>query len=87
MAAVEALAHGMSFPVAVQIPNDRFPPSVESAAYFVVAQALTNVAKYANPETARVVATSSDGRPMLTNRGRWRGRCAIVHGQRPQRSA
>src|SRR3712207_511856 len=59
-AGVEALAHRMALPVAVQIPNDRYPPSVESAAYFVVAEALTNVVKYAKAGTARVVATSSD---------------------------
>ena len=65
-AAVEALAHRTPLPVAVEIPNDRYPPSVESAAYFVVAEALTNVAKYANAGAARVTATSSDGWLMLT---------------------
>jgi signal transduction histidine kinase len=39
---------------------------VESAAYFVVAEALTNVAKYANAGAARVTATSSDGWLILT---------------------
>jgi len=65
-AAVEALTHRMPLPVDVQIPNDRYPPSVESAAYFVVAEALTNVAKYANAGTARVIATSSDRYLILT---------------------
>jgi PAS domain S-box-containing protein len=65
-AAVEALTHRAPLPVAVQIPNDRYPPSVESAAYFVVAEALTNVAKYANAGTARVTARSADGCLMLT---------------------
>jgi PAS domain S-box-containing protein len=65
-AAVEALTHRMPLPVAVQIPNDRYPQSVEAAAYFVVAEALTNVAKYANATTARVIGTSSDGRFVLT---------------------
>jgi signal transduction histidine kinase len=65
-AAVEALAHRTPLPVAVEIPNDRYPPSVESAAYFVVAEALTNVAKYANAGAARVTATSSDGWLILT---------------------
>jgi signal transduction histidine kinase len=65
-AAVDALTHRMPLPVAVQIPNDRYPPSVESAAYFVVAEALTNVAKYAEAGTARVTATSSDGCLILT---------------------
>jgi signal transduction histidine kinase len=43
----------------VEIPNNRYPPSIESAAYFVVAEALTNVAKYANAKTARVTARAS----------------------------
>jgi PAS domain S-box-containing protein len=65
-AAVEALTHRMPMPIALQIPNDRYPPSVESAAYFVVAEALTNVAKYANANTAGVVATSTDDCLILT---------------------
>jgi signal transduction histidine kinase len=56
----------MPMPIALQIPNDRYPPSIESAAYFVVAEALTNVAKYANAKTARVMATSTDDRLILT---------------------
>lgn len=65
-AAVEALSHRMPLPVDVEIPNNRYPPSIESAAYFVVAEALTNVAKYANAETARVTATASDDCLTLT---------------------
>jgi signal transduction histidine kinase len=65
-AAVEALTHRTPLPVALEIPNERYPPSVESAAYFVVAEALTNVAKYANAEAARVAAKSADGWLLLT---------------------
>jgi PAS domain S-box-containing protein len=65
-AAVEALSDRAPLPVAVQIPNDRYLPSIESAAYFVVAEALTNVAKYANAKTARVTARSADGQLVLT---------------------
>jgi signal transduction histidine kinase len=65
-AAVEALTHRMPLPVDVEIPNNRYPPSIESAAYFVVAEALTNVAKYANAETARVTASASDDCLTLT---------------------
>jgi len=65
-AAVEALTHRMPLPIALRIPNDRYPPSIESAAYFVVAEALTNVAKYANAKTARVMATSTDDCLTLT---------------------
>jgi signal transduction histidine kinase len=65
-AAVEALTHRMPMPIALQIPNHRYPPSIESAAYFVVAEALTNVAKYANAKTARVVATATADSLTLT---------------------
>jgi signal transduction histidine kinase len=35
--------------------SERFPPTVEATAYFVVSEALTNVAKYAEATTASVV--------------------------------
>ena len=56
-AAVKHLAERAPVPVTVEIGDDRYPNSVESAAYFVVAEALTNVAKYAGAATARVTAT------------------------------
>jgi PAS domain S-box-containing protein len=56
-AAVEGLADRAPLPVDVDIPDDRYPAAVESAAYFVVAEALTNIAKYAQAATARVTAT------------------------------
>jgi signal transduction histidine kinase len=58
-AAVEALADRPPLPVHVDIPEQRYPTFVESAAYFVAAEALTNVAKYAKASTARVTATHS----------------------------
>jgi signal transduction histidine kinase len=39
----------------------RLPIEVETAAYFVAAEALTNVAKYAHASVARVSATNTDG--------------------------
>ena len=86
-AAVEALTHHMPMPIALQIPNDRYPPSVESAAYFVVAEALTNVAKYANAKTAGVVASVDRRLPHTDDRRRRRGRRPTVRGKRPQRPA
>jgi PAS domain S-box-containing protein len=55
-AAVESLAERSPLPVQIQIPEDRFPPALESAAYFVVAEALTNVAKHAHADVVRVSA-------------------------------
>jgi signal transduction histidine kinase len=65
-AAVESLADRAPIPVEIAIPGDRFPPSVESAAYFVAAEALTNVAKYADATKARVDAAPVDGRLRVT---------------------
>jgi signal transduction histidine kinase len=54
-AALEALAERAPLPVSLdQMPAERLPASVEAAAYFVVAEALTNVAKYAGASNAEV---------------------------------
>jgi signal transduction histidine kinase len=56
-AAVDALAERATIPVEVDIPEIRLPGGVEATAYFVVAEALTNVARYADAKHARVHAT------------------------------
>jgi PAS domain S-box-containing protein len=65
-AATGALAERAPIPVQVDIPAARYPPSVESAAYFVIAETLTNVAKYAAASVARVSAAEAHGRLCLT---------------------
>jgi signal transduction histidine kinase len=53
--AVAALAQRAPVPVHVEVDLDgRLPPAVEAAAYFVVAEALTNVARYSEAPEARV---------------------------------
>jgi signal transduction histidine kinase len=53
--AIGALADRVPVPVEVEIAVDeRYPPAVEAAAYFLVAEALTNVAKYAQATLAQV---------------------------------
>jgi signal transduction histidine kinase len=42
-------------------PPSELPPPVETAIYFVAAEALTNVAKYAHARRATVSVTSGDG--------------------------
>jgi signal transduction histidine kinase len=56
-AAVEVLAQRAPLPVEVAIAEERYPAPVESAAYFVAAEALTNVVKYAHATRARILAT------------------------------
>jgi PAS domain S-box-containing protein len=60
-AGVGALASRMPVPVEVAIPADRLPAPIEATAYFVVAEALTNVAKHARAASAAVAARIEDG--------------------------
>jgi signal transduction histidine kinase len=53
--ALEVLASRAALPVEVDgVPAERLPPGVEAAAYYLVAEALTNVAKYARASVANV---------------------------------
>ena len=61
-AAIEALAERTPFPVAIEATDARFAPEVEAAAYFVVAEGLTNIARYADATGARVEVRAADGR-------------------------
>jgi signal transduction histidine kinase len=53
-AAVESLAERTPIPVEVHGDERRYPDRVEATAYFVVAEALTNVARYASATHATV---------------------------------
>jgi signal transduction histidine kinase len=61
--AVEALAHRSPLPVEVgELPAQELPEQVELTAYFVVSEALTNVARYASATQASVTMTRTGGR-------------------------
>ena len=53
-AAVESLVEQCPVPIETRLPAGRFPPAVEAAAYFVVAEALTNLAKHARASCGRI---------------------------------
>jgi PAS domain S-box-containing protein len=59
--ALETLAARAPFPVELDVPVERLSADVEAAAYYVVAEALTNVAKYARATSARVAVSQDDG--------------------------
>jgi signal transduction histidine kinase len=59
-AGVEVLVSRMRVPVRVDVSEERFPPEIEASAYFVVAEALTNVAKYSRARSANVTARVED---------------------------
>jgi PAS domain S-box-containing protein len=60
-AAIEDLTADSPLPVTLTLAEDRWPADIEAAAYFVVAEALANVAKHAEATRAsvRVVAAHS----------------------------
>jgi signal transduction histidine kinase len=60
-AGVDALALRMPVPVENDVSMDRFPAAVEATAYFVIAEALTNVAKHARASRAGVAARVEAG--------------------------
>ncbi len=61
-AALKGLASRSPVPVELlQTPADRLPPSVESAVYFVVAEALTNAARYSRAQTVTVGVVRDNG--------------------------
>ncbi|MGH3064106.1 MAG: PAS domain-containing sensor histidine kinase [Gaiellaceae bacterium] len=61
-AAVEALAGRMPIPVETAgISDERLPEPVEAAAYYLIAEALTNVTKYARASNVRIRLAASDG--------------------------
>jgi signal transduction histidine kinase len=55
-AGVRSLAARMSIPVEIDVAVERLPRAVEATAYFVVAEALTNVAKHSHARRATVSA-------------------------------
>lgn len=60
--ALEGLAARAVLPVELDaLPDGRLPAPVEAAAYFVVSEALTNVAKYSHATHASVRVTRDDG--------------------------
>jgi signal transduction histidine kinase len=64
--ALEALAARAPVPTTVEgVPDQRLPPPVESAVYFVTAESLTNVAKYAGAMSAGVSLAVEHGRLRL----------------------
>jgi PAS domain S-box-containing protein len=60
-AAIEMLAGRSPVPVEIaDIPEERLPEPVEAAAYYLIAEALTNVAKYAHASAVRVRVAAGD---------------------------
>ena len=59
-AGVDALVSRVHVPVDVAVAGDRLPAEIEASAYFVVAEALTNVVKHSHARSAEVKAWVED---------------------------
>ena len=52
-AGVDAVVTRLDLPVRVDVPAERLPAEIEASAYFIVAEALTNVTSTRTPDTPR----------------------------------
>jgi|HubBroStandDraft_6_1064221.scaffolds.fasta_scaffold02808_10 signal transduction histidine kinase len=59
---VTAIVSRLDLPVRMEVPARRFPAEIEASAYFVVAEALTNVVKHSRAERAEVSVRVEDGK-------------------------
>ncbi len=67
--ALRMLARRSAVPVEVHVNTDsRYPPTAETAAYYVVSEALTNTAKHAAASLVHVVVDAQDGTLRLSTR-------------------
>ena len=64
-AAVRSLVDRLGIPVDATVTEQRYPPAAESAAYFVVSEALANVTKHADAQSASVSISPRDGRLII----------------------
>ena len=64
----------------VEVPDDRFPAAAEATAYFTVAEALTNVAKYADATHATVRLARENGELQIEVRDDGKGGAQATPG-------
>ena len=60
-AGVDAVVGRLDLPVRVDVAAERLPAEIEASAYFIVAEALTNVVKHSHAGRAEVAASLEDG--------------------------
>jgi signal transduction histidine kinase len=80
--AVAALASGQPIPVAVRISGDlpRLPAAVEAAAYYITAEALTNVTKHSGATGAEVSVRRRGPSLLIMVKDNGRGGADPAHG-------
>ena len=85
-AALRALARRCPIPVDLDMRVSRpLPEHVEASAYYIVAEALTNVAKHSRASTVSVAANNRHRRRRPSHRcqRRWYRRCTLRRGYGP----
>lgn len=60
-AGVNVLVSRVRMPVSVEVTAERLPTALEAAAYFIIAEALTNTVKHARASSARITAVLDRG--------------------------
>ncbi|HEY0695471.1 MAG TPA: GAF domain-containing protein, partial [Kribbella sp.] len=79
--ALKTLARRSAVPVHLDVRVDgRLPEQIEIAAYYVVAEALTNIAKHAHASVADVQVATGDGVLRVSVRDDGRGGAGFGHG-------
>jgi signal transduction histidine kinase len=59
-AALDALAARLPVPIEIEIPDESLPDEVEATIYYIVSEALTNVARHAEAGQARVTVVRDE---------------------------
>ena len=79
--AFQALAARAPVPVElVATPGERLPHAVEATAYYIVAESLTNVAKYAEASAVTVSVRQAEGRLLVEVRDDGVGGADVARG-------
>jgi signal transduction histidine kinase len=60
-AGINAYVSRVDLPIDVHVSSERLPPDIEASAYFIVAEALTNIIKHAGATRATVTARVAAG--------------------------
>ena len=76
-AAVDALASRLPLRGRDDVPAGRFPATVEATAYFVVAQALADIAEHTEARPATVTASGADDTLLVQVCGTAASECGI----------
>ena len=79
-AAVKALARDLPVPVDIDVDVPRLPVGLETTAYFVIAEALTNVVKHAAATRAAMIARVEDQQLLLEIHDDGRGGADTAEG-------